>query len=61
MPSRQILQQIMQLINLRASRNRVYHMMQTQQPQAPEYPEDDGPLTSEQITQIKNSVRTKYA
>jgi hypothetical protein len=36
-------------------------MMQTQKELPPDYPEDDGPLTSEQIQQIKNSVRTKYA
>jgi hypothetical protein len=61
MHKRQILQQIMQTITQRASRNRVYHMMQTQEPQPPDYPQDDGPLTSEQFEQIKNSARTKYA
>ena len=61
MRSRQILQQMLQLTTLRASRNRVYHMMQTQQSEEPEYPQDDGPLTSEQITQIKDSARAKYA
>lgn len=60
MRKRQILQQMMQAVTQRASRNRIHYMMQTQQPQ-PEYPEDDGPLTSEQFEQIKNSARTKYA
>ena len=57
---RQILQQMMQAAAQRISRNRVQHMMQQQQP-LPEYLPDDGPLTSEQITQIKNSARAKYA
>jgi len=61
MHSRQLLQHMMQCIAQRASRNRAWHMQQTQPDSQPEYPPDDGPLTSEQITQIKNSVRTKYA
>jgi len=61
MRKRQMLQQMLQIITQRASRNRVYHMMQTQEPQSPDYPQDDGPLTSEQFEQIKNSARTKYA
>jgi hypothetical protein len=61
MHKRQMLQQMMQTITQRASRNRVYHMMQTQEPQLPDYPQDDGPLTSEQFEQIKNSARAKYA
>jgi hypothetical protein len=60
MRKRQILQQMMQSVAQRASRNRVRHMMQQQDP-LPEYPEDDGPLTDSQIEQIKQSVRTKYA
>jgi hypothetical protein len=60
MRKRQILQQMMQSVAQRASRNRVRHMMQQQEP-LPEYPEDDGPLTDSQIKQIKQSVRTKYA
>jgi hypothetical protein len=59
MHKRQILQQIMQTITQRASRNRVQHMLQQQE--SSEYPQDDGPLTSEQIEQIKQSARTKYA
>jgi hypothetical protein len=60
MRNRQIFQQMMQSVAQRASRNRVRHMMQQQEP-LPEYPEDDGPLTNSQIEQIKDSVRTKYA
>jgi len=60
MRKRQILQQMMQSVAQRASRNRVRHMMQQQEP-LPEYPEDGGPLTDSQIEQIKQSVRTKYA
>jgi len=60
MRKRQILQQMMQSVAQRASRNRVRHMMQQQEP-LPEYPEDDGTLTDSQIEQIKQSVRTKYA
>ena len=58
MRNRQVFQQMMQSLYQRASRNRIRHMMQQQQPQ---YPEDDGPLTNSQIEQIKQSVRTKYA
>ena len=60
MRKRQILQQMMAVTTQRISRNRVWHMMQKQEP-LPEYPEDDGPLTNSQIEQIKQSVRTKYA
>jgi hypothetical protein len=42
-------------------RKLLQHMMQTQKETPPEYPPDDGPLTDEQITQIKNSAKTKYA
>jgi hypothetical protein len=58
---RKLLQHMLQLTAQRASRNKTWHMMQTQKELPPDYPEDDGPLTSEQIQQIKNSVRTKYA
>jgi hypothetical protein len=51
---------MMAVTTQRISRNRVWHMMQKQEP-LPEYPEDDGPLTNSQIEQIKQSVRTKYA
>jgi hypothetical protein len=61
MHKRQILQQIIQTITQRAGRNKAYHMMQTQEPQPPHYPEDGGPLTDNQLEQIKNSARTKYA
>jgi hypothetical protein len=43
------------------SRNRVWHMMQQQQPPLPEYPPDDGPITDSQTEQLKNTARTKYA
>lgn len=56
---RRLLQYMMQSLAQRSSRNRAWHMEQTKK--QPEYPEDNGPLTSEQIEQIKNSVRTKYA
>ena len=59
MRSCQLLLNMMQSVAQRASRNKTWHMQQTQP--EPEYPPDDGPLTSEQIQQIKNSVRTKYA
>ena len=59
MRSRQLLQQMMQSLFQRASRNKTWHMIE-QQKQA-EYLPDDGFLTSEQIEQIKQSVRTKYA
>jgi hypothetical protein len=59
MRKHQILQQMMSVVSQRISRNRVYRMMQQQEPS--EYPQDDGPLTSEQITQIKQSARAKYA
>ena len=60
MLKRQILQQMMQITMQRASRNRVLHMMERQQPVS-EYPPDDGPLTNSQIEQIKQNARTKYA
>jgi len=60
MRSRQMLQNMMQSVSQRASRNRSWHMMQQQEP-LKEYKPDDGPLTDSQIEQIKNSVRTKYA
>ena len=56
MRKRQILQQMMSVASQRTSRNRVWHMMQQQQPQ---YPEDDGPLTLEQYQQIKNHIKDK--
>jgi hypothetical protein len=56
MRKRQILQQMMNVASQRISRNRVYRMMQQQQPQ---YPEDDGPLTLEQYEQIKNHTKDK--
>jgi len=58
---RKLLQHMMQLTAQRASRNKTWHMMQTQKEVPPDYLPDDGPLTSEQIEQIKQSVRTKYA
>ena len=58
---RQILQQMMQAAAQRISRNKVQHIMQQQQQPLPEYLPDDGPLTSEQIEQIKQSARAKYA
>ena len=59
MRKRQILQQMMMSLNQRASRNKAWHMIELQKQE--EYLPDDGPLTSEQIEQIKISVRTKYA
>ena len=59
MRSRQLLLNMMQSVAQRASRSKTWHMQQTQPP--PEYPPDDGPLTDEQLKQILNSVRTKYA
>ena len=53
---RQILQQMMSVASQRINRNRVWHMMQQQQPQ---YTEDDGPLTLEQYEQIKNHTKDK--
>jgi len=55
-----ILQQMMQTVAQRASRNKTWYMLQQQPPPA-EYPQDDAPLTDNQIEQLKNSVRTKYA
>jgi hypothetical protein len=59
MRKRQILQQMMMSLNQRASRNKAWHMIELQK--QPEYLPDDGPLTDEQLQQILNSVRTKYA
>ena len=56
MRKRQILQQMMSAASQRIGRNRVYRMMQQQQPH---YPEDDGPLTPEQYEQIKNHTKDK--
>lgn len=61
MRSRQFLQHMMQSLSQRASRSRAWHMAKNQPEPLPDYEADDGPLTSEQIEQIKNSVRTKYA
>ena len=61
MRKRQILQQMMAVTTQRISRNRVWHMMQQQQPLPPEYPPDNGSLTDSQIEQLKNTARTKYA
>jgi uncharacterized protein YneF (UPF0154 family) len=58
---RKLLQHMIQATAQRASRNKIWHMMQTQKEVPPDYLADDGPLTSEQIEQIKQSVRTKYA
>jgi hypothetical protein len=55
----QILQNMMQGLAQRASRNRSWHMQQ-QEP-SKEYEPDNGPLTNSQIEQLKNSVRIKYA
>jgi hypothetical protein len=55
-----MLQNMMQGLAQRASRNRSWHMMQQQEP-IKEYEPDDGPLTDSQIEQLKNSARTKYA
>jgi len=60
MRSRQMLQNMMQGLSQRASRSRLWYMIQQQHPPK-EYEPDDGPLTPSQIQQIKNSVRTKYA
>jgi hypothetical protein len=60
MHNRQVFQQMMQSLYQRASRNRIRHMMQQQEPM-PAYETDDGPLTNSQIEQLKNSARTKYA
>jgi hypothetical protein len=59
MRNRQVFQQMMQSLYQRASRNRIRHMMQQQEP-LPEYPEDDGPLTDSQIEQLKQSAKTKH-
>lgn len=59
MRNHQVFQQMMQSVAQRASRNRVRHMMQQQEP-LPEYPEDDGPLTDSQIEQLKQSAKTKH-
>jgi hypothetical protein len=59
MRKRQILQQMMMSLQQRASRNRAWHMIELQKQE--EYLPDDAPLISEQIEQIKQSVRTKYA
>lgn len=56
---RKLLQHMMQSVAQRASRSKTWHMQQVQP--EPEYPPDDGPLTSEQIEQLKTSARTKYA
>lgn len=61
MRSRQMLQNMMQGLAQRASRNRSWHMMQQQQELPKDYEPDDGPLTNSQIEQLKNSARTKYA
>jgi len=60
MRSRQMLQNMMQSLSQRASRSRIWHMIQQQEPPK-EYEPDDGPLTDSQIQQLKNSARTKYA
>jgi hypothetical protein len=52
---------MMAVTTQRISRNRVWHMMQQQQPLPPEYPPDNGSLTDSQIEQLKNTARTKYA
>ena len=59
MRSRQLLLNMMQTVAQRASRNKTWYMQQAQP--EPEYPPDDGPLTDQEIQQILNSVRTKYA
>lgn len=59
MRSRQLLQHMMQTVAQRASRNKTWYMQQAQA--EPEYPPDDGPLTDQEIQQILNTVRTKYA
>jgi len=59
MRSRQLLLNMMQSVAQRASRNKTWYM-QKDQPE-PEYPADDAPLTDQEIQQILNTVRTKYA
>ena len=61
MRKRQILQQMMSGLAQRSSRNKTWHMMQQQQELPPEYEADDGQLTDNQIQQLKDSARTKYA
>lgn len=59
MRSRQLLQYMMQSFAQRASRSKTWHMLEQQK--SADYPPDDGPLTNEQLQQLKTSARTKYA